>query len=159
MNKYVTGGILAVFLTAMVLGTAVAGAQTNSHFIASAGPRQLATLGGREGGRLLLPAQGSLVVNVSWCSDASAAYCVSIAGATVTVMNQAGAFVASSQTNAHGQVTFAVNSPLMYKVNVDIENVSAFGYMASNEYQLMQSSTGNAANVYFQYDAPGALPW
>jgi hypothetical protein len=154
-DKYVAGSLLAVLLTAMVLGTAASGLMVGSHFIASVGPKQPATMGGRGNERLLMPATDSLTVSAIWCSDVSATYCVPIGGATVLITNQAGAFVASGRTNAHGQAEFALNAPATYKVDVDIENVSAFGYMASHEYSMMQAVAGDSAPIVFEYDQPG----
>ena len=158
-SKYVTGSILAVILAAVVLGTAVGGLTAGSHFIAGVGPKEPATFGGNRISPSMLPAQGTLIVSVIWCSDDTAVYCVPIGSATVTITNSAGAFVAAAQTNAHGQAEFSVNSPSLYKVTADIENVSAFGYMAGPEYQLVQTSAGNSVTAVFQYDQPGPLPW
>jgi hypothetical protein len=154
-DKYVVGSLLAVLLTAMVLGTAASGVMVGSHFVAGVEPKQPATMGGRGMIRQLSPAAESLVVSAIWCSDASATYCVPIGGATVLVTNLAGAFVASGRTNALGLAEFALNAPATYKVDVDIENVSAFGYMASHEYSVTQAVAGNSATIVFEYDQPG----
>jgi hypothetical protein len=154
-DKYVAGSLLAVLLIAMVLGTAASGPMVGSHFVAGVEPKQPATMGGYGILRQLSPAADGLVVSAIWCSDASATYCVPIGGATVLVTNQAGAFVASGLTNVRGQAEFALNAPATYKVDVDIENVSAFGYMASHEYSMMQVVAGNSATIVFEYDQPG----
>jgi len=158
-TKYVAGSLLAVILTAMVLGTAASGLMIASHSIAAVEQRQPAVNGGIGFGRSLAPATGNLIVSVSWCSDSTAVYCVPIGGATVLVTTQAGTFVATSLTNAKGQATFSVSSPVMYKVDVDVQNVSAFGYLASHSYSMMQTVTGGSVNAVFQYDQPGANPW
>jgi len=158
-SKYVVRTMLAVFLTAMVLGTAAAGAHVNSNFVASAGPRGTAVFGGHQIDRSLLPATSNLIISVTWCSDVSAVYCVPIPRATVLITTQAGAYVGSAQTDIRGQAQLAVNSPATYRVNVDIENVSAFGYMAGSEYMFVQTSAGSSFNALFQYVQPGPLPW
>jgi hypothetical protein len=154
-NRYLIGGMLAVLLTAMVLGTAAAGTATNSHFLASVGPKIPAIAGERTDLRFLAPATSSIVVTVTWASDNSGVFTVPIGGATVVVTDQAGAFVASGVTNSQGQAVFKVNSPALYKVDVDVENVSSFGYLASHEYTLVQTTAGSATNAMFQYVQPG----
>ena len=147
-TKYVTGGTLAVLLTAMVLGAAAGGLTAGSHFVASAGSQQKGIFEADDGGA---NQPGTLSVAVTWCSDWTTAYCLPIGGATVTITGPTGTVLASTLTDANGQAVLTTNLPAMYKVTADISNVSAFGYMAGAEYQMMYIGAGSSVNASFQY--------
>ena len=143
-SKYVAGGMLAVLLTAMVLGAAAGGFTAGSHFVASAGSQQKSVFLADDGGA---NQPGTLSVSVTWCSDWTAVYCLPIGRATVTITDPSGAIIATTLTDAHGQAILTTNVPATYKVTADISNVSAFGFMAGAEYQMMFVGAGASVDA------------
>ena len=154
-NRYVTGSIVAVLLTAMVFVSAGSGLQASNHFLASAGQRS-GVFGAREEAAV---ATGNLNVSVTWCSDWTARYCIPISGVSVVITNQTGSAVASSLTNKAGRVQFAVASPATYTVTVGMSDDSAFGFSYVNEYQVVQTSAGNTTSAPFVYLPDPILGW